>query len=154
MKFLILLSAAVGAVVGVGYCLRKKEKDLSGIILTLIINQIQIKGKIMAATITDTQFITGTLSTVNKKGQPAPVELGTIEYSSSNEAVFTVAEDATNENGFTVTAVGAGTAQLNYSADADLGEGLVSITGFTDITVTPAQATGFTVAFGEAQEQP
>lgn len=135
------------------YILRKDKKDLSGIVLTLFFNQIQIKGKIMAATISDTQFISGTLSTVNKKGQPAPVQLDTIEYSSSNEAVFTVTEDPANENGFTVTAVGAGTGQLNYSADADLGDGVVTISGFTDITVTPAQATGFNVTFGTPQEQ-
>ncbi len=129
------------------------KKDLSGIVLTLSFNQTILKGKIMAATITDSQLIKGTLTTVNKKGQPASVQLGTIEYSSSNESVFTVTEDPDNENGFTVTAVGAGSGQLNYSADADLGEGVVTISGFTDIVVTPAQATGFNVTFGQPEEQ-
>lgn len=107
----------------------------------------------MAVIITDTQFIEGQVQPVNKKGQPSQVEQGSVEYSSSNEAVFTVTEDADDETKFVVTAVGAGTGQLNYSADADLGEGVVTITGFTDIEITPAQATGFNVTFGEPQEQ-
>lgn len=108
----------------------------------------------MAVIISDTQFIEGQVQTVNKKGKPAPVEAGTIAYSSSNEAVVTVTENPDDETKFTVTAVGAGTAQVNYSADADLGEGVVPISGFTDFEVTPAQATGFNVTFGEPQEQP
>lgn len=149
-----ILLVAIIIVLLLFYIRRGKQKDLSGIVLTLFFNQTIIKGKIMAATITDTQFIEGTLETVNKKGQPAPVELGSIEYSSSNEAVFTVTENADDEKKFTVTAVGAGTGQLNYSADADLGEGVVTISGFTDIIVTPGQATGFNVTFGTPQEQP
>ena len=107
----------------------------------------------MAVVLSDTQFIEGQVSTVNKKGKPAPVQSGTIEYSSSNEAVVTVTESPDDETKFTVTAVGAGTAQVNYSADADLGDGVVPISGFTDFEVTPAQATGFNVTFGEPQEQ-
>lgn len=107
----------------------------------------------MAVVLSDTQFIDGQLAAVNKKGRPAPVQAGTVAYSSSNESVFTVTEDENDETKFKVVAVGAGTAQLNYSADADLGEGEVTITGFTDVEVTPAQATGFNVTFGEPQEQ-
>lgn len=131
----------------------KNKVDLSGIYVTFEIQSFKFKSKFMAATLTDTEKLPGTLQTVNKKGQPTPVEDGTVDYSSSNEAVFTVTEDPNDETKFTVVGVGAGTAQLNYSADADRGEGVVTITGFTDITVTPAQATGFNVTFGTPEEQ-
>lgn len=107
----------------------------------------------MAVVLSDTQFIEGQVSTVNKKGKPAPIEAGSIEYSSSNESVATVTEDPNDETKFAIKAVGAGTTQINYSADADLGSGVVPISGFTDVEVTPAQATGFNVTFGEPKEQ-
>lgn len=133
----------------------QKSNDVSGIYVSFTTKDfITFKSKHMAVIISDTQFIEGQVQTVNKKGKPAPVEAGTIAYSSSNEAVVTVTENPDDETKFTVTAVGAGTAQVNYSADADLGEGVVPISGFTDFEVTPAQATGFNVTFGEPQEQP
>lgn len=135
-----------------------RQNDISGIYVTFTVQTITndfltFKSKHMAVVLSDTQFIEGQVQTVNKKGRPAPVEAGSIEYSSSNEAVATVTEDPNDETKFAIKAVGAGTTQINYSADADLGEGVVPISGFTDVEVTPAQATGFNVTFGEPQEQ-
>lgn len=135
-------------------CQEKKE-DKSGIYVSFTIPNsfITLKSKFMSVVLSDTQFIEGQVQTVNKKGRPAPIQTGSIEYSSSNEAVATVTEDPNDETKFAIKAVGAGTTQINYSADADLGEGVVPISGFTDVEVTPAQATGFNVTFGEPQEQ-
>lgn len=156
-EFIPVILTAVVCVLLLLRC--KKKVNNLGIYVSFTVQTINkdfitFKSQNMAVVLSDTQFIEGQVSTVNKKGKPAPIETGTIEYSSSNESVFTVTEDPEDETKFKVTAVGAGTAQLNYSADADLGEGVVTITGFTDFEVTPAQATGFNVNFGEPQEQP
>lgn len=149
MKYLIPLVLSAFIV----YWCRRSCKQKPKLIITFFFNSIKIKGEIMAVVLSDTQFVDGQLTPVNKKGKPAPVETGTVEYSSSNEAVFTVEEDASDETKFKVVAVGAGTAQLNYSADADLGQGVVPISGFTDIEVTAAQAVTFNVKFEEPKEQ-
>lgn len=108
----------------------------------------------MAVSITTTQQVSGTLQPVDAKGKPASVEAGTVKFSSSDEAVFTVEQDPSNELSVKVVAVGPGTAQLNYSADADLGEGVKTIEGFTAIEVLPASAVGFGLNFGTPEEQP
>ena len=107
----------------------------------------------MALTLTTTQLVEGTLQPVDAKGNPAPVEAGSILFSSSDESVFTIERDAENESKMTVIAVGIGVAQLNYSADADLGEGVTTISGFTAVEVIAAEAVGFGISFGEPQEQ-
>lgn len=107
----------------------------------------------MALTLTTTQFVEGTLQPVDAKGNPAPVEAGSVLFTSSDESIFTVEKGEENELQLTITAVGIGTAQLNYSADADLGEGVTTISGFTAIEVVAAEAVGFGISFGEPQEQ-
>lgn len=140
--------------VDVNITIKKKRKNKPYLLLSLLIDQIKIKGKIMAASITTTQQVTGTLQPVDAKGKPASVEVGTVRFSSSDQSVFTVEQDPTNELSVKVVAVGPGTAQLDYSADADLGEGIKTIEGFTAIEVLPASAVGFGLAFGAPEEQP
>lgn len=107
----------------------------------------------MALTLTSTQFVTGTLEPQDKRGHSAPVDEGTVTFSSSDESVFIVEQSQENQLEVTITAVGEGVAQLTYSADADLGDGVVTISGFTAVEVLPALAAGFGISFGEAQEQ-
>lgn len=108
----------------------------------------------MAVTLTTTQQVTGTLAPVDKKGNPAPVDEGSVEITSSDDSVFTVERDENDEKKFKLVAKGPGTAQLDYSADADMGDGVVEISGFTAVEVLPAQAVGFGIQFGEPEEQP
>lgn len=140
--------------VDVNITITKKRKKKGGLLLSLLIDQIKIKGKIMAVSITTTQQVSGTLQPVDSKGKPASVEAGTVHFSSSDQSVFTVEQDPTNELSVKIVAVGPGTAQLDYSADADLGEGVKTIEGFTAIEVLPASAVGFGLTFGTPEEQP
>lgn len=140
--------------VDVNIIINKKRKKKPCLLLSLKIDNIKIKGKIMAVSITTTQQVTGTLQPVDAKGKPASVEAGSVSFSSSDVNVFIVEQDPSNELSLKVVAVGAGTAQLNYSADADLGEGLKTIEGFTAIEVLPAEAVGFGLSFGAPEEQP
>lgn len=111
-----------------------------------------IKIQAMAATLNNEQFVTGQIQPVTKKEKPAPVQAGTVSYASSDPSIFTVDVDPSDETKFTVTGVAPGTAQLDISADADLGDGVRTINAFAAIEVLPAEAAGFNIVFGEPQE--
>lgn len=102
--------------------------------------------------LTDTQQCDLTLQPVDKKGQPAAID-GTPSWSSSNEAVVAVAVSA---NGLSATLVAGilGTAQINVTADADLGAGVVAVTGTLDVQVVAGQAVAVALTPGIPTEQP
>ena len=132
---------------------KKKKRKKPKILLSLIINHIKIKGGIIMVGLKDTQKVTGTLNPVDSKGNAAAVQSGSVTVTSSDEVVVTVVKDPENELGFTLVAGKPGTAQVDFSADADLGEGIVSITGFTAVEVQAGDAVGFAAIFGEPVEQ-
>lgn len=105
-------------------------------------NQTQLIGKIMAISLVPNQAVVVELPTVDRKGNPAKVE--SIVFTSSDEAVFTVVQDAENPLKATITSIAVGVAQLDYKADADLTVGEDRfIEGFTAIEVQPEEAVGF-----------
>jgi len=128
-------------------------EDKSGINLSIIINNIKIKGKIMAVQLTDTQKTTGFLEFSDVKGAPAQVQAGTAVITSSNTDVVAVVINPTNELGFDLVAGIPGTAQVDYSVDADPGDGVVTLSGFTAVEVQASMAVGFKVNFSEPVEQ-
>lgn len=84
----------------------------------------------------------------DRHGNPAQIEPGSLEYGSSDESVVTVEEDPDDEtkvkivsNGDPITAPKVAT--VTVKADADLGEGVVTIEGTVAIVLEPEQATGF-----------
>jgi hypothetical protein len=151
LEFIMGLITATTVYVCVNKGNKKKRKPR--LLLLLSTNDIKIKGDIMAISLTSTQFVEGVLQPVDRKGRPAKVQPGSIDYSSSDENVFTVTEDPNDETKLIITAVGEGTGQLDYSADADLGDGVVTISGFTAVEVLPASAVGFGLVVGTPQEQ-
>jgi hypothetical protein len=130
-----------------------QKKPLTNPYLSLIINHIKIKGGNMAE-MTTTQQVKGKLQPVDRLGAPAPVQAGSVSFSSSNETVIVPQKNPDDELEVTVVAKGPGTAELSYSADADLGEGVVTITGKVVFLIQPAQAAGFGIIFGAPEEQP
>lgn len=160
VSLIVLVNLINFTLIGYIYCRWIKEEDEceepedeSALFLVVTIEDFKIKSTHMALTLTTTQFAEATLEPQDRRGRPAPVEAGSVSFTSSDESVFTVEEDPTNELKVKITAVGEGVAQLDYTADADLGEGVVSISGFAAIEVLPASAVGFGVSFGAAQEQ-
>lgn len=107
----------------------------------------------MAVTLTEVQEVTGQVTPTNKKGNPAPVEAGSVSYSSSDESIAVVEEDPNDETKFKIVAKGVGVAQVDVSADADLGEGVITVTGFVAVEVLPAGATGFGITLGTPTDQ-
>lgn len=104
-------------------------------------------------TLTDTQKVPGTITPLDKKGNPAKVQAGSSIFTSSDPTVVTVTPDPANELGVTVTAVKAGAAQIRWSGDADLGDGIVTISAAEDVVVTGGQAVSAGFTFGPPVEQ-
>lgn len=117
----------------------------------VIDNVNTVKGDISMLILTDSQQVDLAIKPVDKKGKAAQVD-GVPEWSSSDPAVLTldVAQD-----GLSAVAVAQdlGTAQVNVSADADLGAGVVTITGVLEITVVAGQAVSLGIIAGTPSEQ-
>lgn len=103
-------------------------------------------------TLTDTQQVSGTVSVVDKAGQPSTVQDGSSQFVADNDAIEVVVDPA-NPLSVTVKAKKVGAAKVTWSGDADLGDGVVTITASEDFTVTGGQAVGAGFAFGPPVEQ-
>lgn len=102
--------------------------------------------------LTETQQCALSVSPVTRKGNPAQVQNPT--WSSSDDAVVTVDVDSTDSLKAKVVAEAPGTAQVNFSADADLGDGVRLLSAVLDVTVVPGEAVTVTIATGTPEEQP
>ena len=147
MFFLIFLLLAL--VVLCIFCHKKRGK----LVLILRTDGLILKGDFSMATLTVAQFVGAELVAVDRKGNPASVEAGTVVITSSDEAVFTIERDPDNEMKFKIVSSGVGVAQLDYVADADLGDGVRTIAGFTAVEVQLEQAVGFGITLGEPQDK-
>lgn len=101
----------------------------------------------MAVVFKANQFANFQVAPVNRKGQPAKVQEGTVEYSSPDPSVV-VEEDPTDETKFKVTTSAdeiteSRTVDIPVSADADLGDGIKTITSILTVVLEPDGAVGF-----------
>lgn len=103
-------------------------------------------------TLTDTQQVTLSLDIRNKKGNPADVD-GAPQWSSSNPAVATVEPSADGKSAL-VKAQTPGDTTIAAVADADLGSGVVEITGIEQVQVKAGQAVTVGFVAGVPEEQP
>jgi hypothetical protein len=101
--------------------------------------------------LTTTQQVTGTVVPVDRKGNPAAVEGST--FTSSDPAVIAVEADLADPLKVTVKAVATGAAQVQWKADADLGDEIVEISAVADFVVKASQAVGASFSFGTPTEQ-
>jgi hypothetical protein len=88
----------------------------------------------MADITTDQRYENVTLVIKNIHGNPAPVD-GVPVWASSDETVLalTIADDGMSA--LKIDTVAPGTARVTVTADADLGAGVKTITGFKDVEV-------------------
>lgn len=106
----------------------------------------------MSLTLTDSQAAALSISPVDKKGKPAPLD-GVPTWASSDETVVTVVADSTGLNA-TLSAVAPGSARVVVTGDADLSPDVTSpITGTLDVTVTPGAAVNIDITAGTPTEQ-
>jgi len=102
----------------------------------------------MAFQLQDDQQVELAISYLDAAGNPATVD-GSTSWASSDETVLTV-EPSADGTSATARAVGPlGTAQVQTTADADLGEGVVAISGVLDVEVIASQAVTATITPGE-----
>lgn len=101
----------------------------------------------------DTKKVPLTVTFADAAGNAASVE-GVPVWSSSDETIVLIADVAADGLSAFAVAVGPlGTAQVNVSADADLGEGVTTLTGVLDIQVTASAATSAIVVAGEVVDK-
>lgn len=100
--------------------------------------------------ITDSQQFTATIRPKNKAGRPAPVEAGSVIWTGPSFVAITPAADGLSA---VVVAMGVGSDLLSVSADADLGEGVVTISGTLPLVVEASQAVSLGIEASEPVEQ-
>lgn len=109
----------------------------------------------MADINTDQHYESVSLSITDNRGRPARVD-GVPVWASSDETVLSVAASPDGMSA-AIETVAPGTARVSVSADADLGTGVIEITGVTeDINVTlgpNSQASVVTITLGSPTEK-
>ncbi len=101
--------------------------------------------------LTDSQQCALSIAPVDAKGNPAPVQGAPVWASSApTVAAVTPSADGLSAN---IVAGATGTAQISVSADADLGDGVTTITGVLDVTVVGGQATSIGIVAGTPVSQ-
>ena len=105
--------------------------------------------------LTDSQKVSVRLAPRTAAGNPANVDADEpVVWSSSDSSVMTVTPDAVDPLMAVVEAVGpVGTAQLSVSADADLGDGLRTLSALDEIQVVAGEAAVLGIEFGSAVEK-
>lgn len=97
--------------------------------------------------LTDVQKVALAIAPKSAAGNPATVD-GVPAWSSSDETVVTLTVAADGMSAEAVTTGKLGTAQVNVTADADLGEGLKEITGVLDVEVKASEAVSLDINAG------
>ena len=103
--------------------------------------------------LTATQQCDAMMKLTDARGNPAPVQDPT--WLSSDTAIVTVTQDAADPLKALVKAVGpTGAALVTFTADADLGAGVVPILGSGDVVVVAGQAVVAEMVTSVPVEQP
>ena len=108
---------------------------------------VTARGDPMAYTLPDGYQVEVAIAYVDAGGNPATVD-GNVTWSSSDPTILTVTADTTvaQQMQAIVAATGAlGNAQVQASADADLGSGITTLNTLMDVTVVAGQAVSGTI---------
>lgn len=100
--------------------------------LSVLFSGAIFKGENIMFILPDDKTATVLVSAVDAKGFPAPIE--SVTYSSSDEKVVTVDVDGV------VTPTGVGSATVNVTADAQIGEGVDTLVGLLELQVVAGKA--------------
>lgn len=101
--------------------------------------------------IKDTQKFTASIRPVDAKGNPALVQDGSVQWTGPDFLTVTPSADGLSAD---VSAKGPlGSGQLSVSADADLGDGVTTITGVLQVDVLAGQAVSLSVDSSTPAEQ-
>lgn len=122
-------------------------------IFTFTQGQFVFRGENVMNTMQSGTIATLSIQWVDKKGNPAKVD-GATDWVSSDESILTVEAAAGNPLICNVYSAGPiGPVQVQATADADLGEGVKTITAVCDINVIAGEASGGTISFSQSPAQ-
>ena len=110
-----------------------------------------VGGDDLMLTLTSTQKAALSVTAVDAKGNPAPVE--NVVFSGSDPAVAVVQQNASDPTKATVFGRTIGTMQVKVTADADIGEGEKELAGLLDVEVVAAEAVALGITAGTPEEQ-
>lgn len=106
-------------------------------------NQSYVEG--LMARITNEEQVQVVVKPVTPGNHPAKID-GNVTFTSSDETVATVT--STGQFGATVASVGVGAAQITATFDADMGEGVRTVTLSGAVEVVAAEANSGVLEFG------
>ena len=122
----------------------KKYKAKERIRFRLIsIDGNTIKGDIMSFILKADQKVTVSIQPVDKFGNPASVDGAPVWVDATGQTSVVASDDGLSA---VITPNGAvGTTQINVSADADMGDGVVTIAGVLDLEVVAGDAVALVI---------
>ncbi len=100
--------------------------------------------------IRDNQKFTASLAPVDSKGSPAQIQPGSAVWTGPAFLGLTPSDDGLS---CVVVANGIGTGDVTASADADLGDGVTTISGVLNVEVTPGEAVQLGIVAGDPTDQ-
>jgi len=114
-------------------------------------NRIIIEGELTKMFLTSTQEIDLAIKPLDAKGNAAQVD-GTPEWVSSDPNIVLVAP-STDGLSCVAKAMAIGHAQISVAADADLNEGIETLTGTIEFNVVAGNAVSLGIIAGSPHEQ-
>jgi len=147
--FLLLTLAFISAIIW--WTRPRRRKNLFIEFTYLGDDFFKIKSNNMATIFKPNQFANFQVTPVDRKGNPAPVEAGSVEYENPDPDSITVEEDPNDETKFKVTSSATAiteskTVDVKVKADADTGAGVKTIEGILTVVIEPDGAAGFGIA--------
>lgn len=158
ISLVLLLSLSFHSVLRVAYSIKLLKRFLNlkkklYLKFSIIENNLIIKEGVVMLALTKTQKATIGVQAFDSSVPPVEAVVENITFASSDESVCTVVQDPTNPTQAEVIAHADGVAQILVSADADLGEGTLPISGTLNVEVQSIIATGFSFTVGTPLEQ-
>lgn len=125
--------------------LELEEEGTPGFLWSITYNGVTTKN-IMSLVLANDHKVAASITPVDSKGNPAAID-GLASWTSSATDIVTVQNvSADSLSAEVVPGNALGTAQINVTADADLGSGITTINGILDVQVVAGQAVGFTIS--------
>lgn len=118
----------------------------------LLPGSFTVEGENMAVVLPDTHQVPFALVVLDAKGNPAEVE--NVVWASTDESLLIVVTASDGKSAVAAAVGPLGTAQVTVTADADLGEGVVPISGLADVTIVASAAVSIGLVPGPIEPQP
>lgn len=120
---------------------------------TTVVDGITFRGENMSEVLGVGHYATVTVEWKDAAGNPAKVD-GPTTWASTDSSVLTVQVSTGNPLIANCRAVAIGTAQVQATADADMGEGIKTVTSTIDVTVIAGEAIGGDMTFTDQGSGP